>query len=106
MAVARFVTEDQNSATFDHLRRTVNTLVFMLANMGASVTAGATAEVIMSTISEGIAAGVDNNPAGTALVVVTNRPIELLAPICTGTPKKPQGSTKVVLVTDTAYKNL
>lgn len=106
MAVARFVTADQNSATFDHVRRTLNTLLFMIESATASVTAGATAEQILSVWGEAVTSGTDNNPSAVANIVSTNRPVELLAPICVGTPKKPQGSTKVVLVTDTAYKNL
>ncbi len=44
--------------------------------MGASVTAGATAEAIMTALSAGIAAGVDSNPTSATNVVATNVPLE------------------------------
>lgn len=76
MAKARKVVGDINSAELDHLKRTVNTLILMLETAGTSITAGATAEQVLSAWSSGIAAGVDNNPAATANITSTNREIE------------------------------
>lgn len=80
MAFARVIVEDQSSATFDEIRKTVNTIIFMLEAAGTSVTAGATAEQILSAWSAGIAVGVDSNPAATANIVPTNREIVCTKP--------------------------
>ncbi len=80
MAFARLIVEDQSSATFDQVRKTVNTLVFMLETANVSITAGATAEQVLQAWAAGISNGVDNNPAGTANIVSTNREIVCIKP--------------------------
>lgn len=62
MAKAQKVTADMNSEELDQLRRNFNTLLILLENTAASVTAGDTAEVVLQALGEGIAAGVDSDP--------------------------------------------
>lgn len=85
MAKARKVVGDINSAELDHLKRQFNTLLLMLETAAASVTAGATAEQVLSVWSDAISTGVDNNPNSVANITTTGREIEGIW----STPKHP-----------------
>lgn len=76
MAKARKIVNDQSSASFDHLQTTVNNLILMLETAAASITAGATAEQVLSAWAAGIAVGTDSNPSATANIVSTGLAIE------------------------------
>ena len=80
MAIARQVIADTGSNEVAELRLALNTLILMLETAGASITAGATADEVLSAWSAGIAAGKDNNPAGTPNIVSTGREIAGVSP--------------------------
>lgn len=65
MALVRLVVGDQSSVEVDQLRKTVNALLLVLQRAGENVAAGDTAEDVLQSISEGIAVGVDSDPATT-----------------------------------------
>lgn len=71
MAKARRIVGDQNSAEFDHLKKTVNNLLKMLESAGESLAAGATADDILQAWADGVAEGKDSNPGAVANVVST-----------------------------------
>lgn len=99
MAVARVVVADVGSQELESIRRTLNTVLFMMETAGASITATATAEEVLSAWSAGISAGIDSNPAATANIVSTNRPINLVA-VSVAIPQQPKFATKVVNPSD------
>lgn len=66
MAQARKVVGDQNSAEFEQVRNTLNTILLMLEAAGAAIVAGDTAEDVLQTIGEAITAGTDSSAAPTA----------------------------------------
>jgi len=64
MAKKRLVVGDQSSAEIDQIRETLNNLLKILENAGASITATCTAEEVFLAIAAAVTTGVDNN-AGT-----------------------------------------
>ncbi len=101
MAKGRKVNGDQHSEEFDELRRNFHSLLHMLETAAASVTAGATAEVILTTWAEGIAAGRDSNPASTALVVSSGREVLGVVPVVKQPPRpRAAGSVLTLSATD------
>jgi len=61
MAKKRLVVGDQSSAEVDQLRKTVNNLLKILENAGASITATCTAEEVILAIAAAVTTGLDNN---------------------------------------------
>lgn len=87
MANKRLIVGDQHSAEFDQLRNTVNNLLKILENAGASITATCTAEEVLLAIAAAITTGVDNNAGtvGSADYVSSN--LELVG--LESTPQRP-----------------
>jgi len=75
MARCTVIVSDLGSVQVNNLIANVNTLILMLETAGASITAGATAAQVLQAWSAGIAVGKDSNPAATANIVSTGRPI-------------------------------
>lgn len=65
MALVRLVVGDQSSVEVDQLRKTVNALLLVLQRAGENIVAGDSAEDVLQSIGEGIAAGVDSDPETT-----------------------------------------
>jgi len=65
MARARKVVADTSSEEIDQMRRTLNNLLRVLETAGANIVAGDTAEAVIQSIGEGIAAGADTDPETT-----------------------------------------
>jgi hypothetical protein len=85
MARGRKVTGDQQSEEFDELRRTVHTLLHMIENAKASLTAGVTAANVLNAWADAVATGKDDNPNAIANYVDSNREIVGVVPV----PKRP-----------------
>lgn len=81
MALSRPVVADSGSNEVAELRRTVNSLLLMLETAAASITAGASAEDVLTAWAEGIAAGSDSNPSAIADIVSTGRELAGQTPI-------------------------
>tara|TARA_R100001244_G_scaffold53662_1_gene46564 strand:- start:6788 stop:7093 length:306 start_codon:yes stop_codon:yes gene_type:complete len=99
MAKARLIVADQHSAELDQIRRTMNALLLMIEGAEASLTAGADAEDVLNAWADGIAVGVDSNPAAIANVVATN--VELVGTKPTPLhPRHPRGALRSMAAAD------
>ena len=92
MARGRKVTADQHSEEFDELRRTVHTLLHMIENAKASLTAGVTAANVLNAWADAVATGKDDNPNSIANYVESGRDLVGVVP-AVGHPRRPAGPT-------------
>lgn len=95
MARARLVVADTNSEEIDQMRRTLNNLLVALEQAGANIVAGDTAEVVLQSLGEGIAAGADTDPQ-TTLVSGTASGVELVGMKPTPLHPRRRGLSKTV----------
>ena len=85
MAKVQKVIGDQNSQEFDELRRSFNTLLAVLENLGANLVSATPVES-GGALQDALVSGVDDNPNTISNVVVTGLPIHGID----STPKHPR----------------
>lgn len=100
MAKKRLVVGDQSSAEVDQLRKTVNNLLKILENAGASITATCTAEEVILAIAAAVTTGLDNNAGtvGSADYVSSNLELVGVQPM-NAHPSRPGAAIGTQLVT-------
>lgn len=100
MAKKRLVVGDQSSAEIDQLRKTVNNLLKILENAGASITATCTAEEVILAIAAAVTTGVDDNAGtvGSADYVSSNLELVGVQPM-NAHPGRPGSAVGTQLVT-------